>query len=108
MIIYYIDGNKYISKTNIPILKISSPDEQTPAYENLELGFKFWCDKGDVYHRLTGGDIYHRLTGPAIIWNDGYQEFWLNRKKYKNIHDWLLNHPNQTNAFQVEMLLKYT
>jgi hypothetical protein len=99
MIIFYIDGKKYTSKTNIPWLKVSSPDENTPAYENLVSGFKYWCEKGE---------IDHRLTGPSTIWADGYLEYWLNGKKYKNIHDWLKEHPNQSNAFQIEMLLKYT
>jgi hypothetical protein len=101
MIIYYIDGEKYIAKKyeNIPIYKISSPNENTPAYENLESGYKFWCKKGD---------INHRLTGPSSIWPDGYLEYWLNGKKYENVNDWLKHHPNKDNAFQVEMLLKYT
>jgi hypothetical protein len=101
MIIYYIDGEKFLTEDNsvIPLLEISSPNERTPAFENLESGFKFWC--------LNGG-IHHRLTGPAFIWDDGRVRFYLNDKRYDNVNDWLKVHPNQDNAFQVEMILKYT
>jgi hypothetical protein len=87
MIIYYIDGKKYIAKKyqNIPIYKISSPDENIPAYENLDSGFKYWCKKGD---------IFHRLTGPSTILADGTNYFYLNNKRYMNIREWINNHPN--------------
>jgi hypothetical protein len=102
MIVYYIDGKKFIAdKPNeIPVDEISSPDENTPAYENLETGFKFWCLKGQ---------IFHRLTGPASINDaDNSDAFWLNGTYYHNINSWFKAHPNQANAFQIEMLLKYT
>ncbi len=99
--VYYIDGEKYKTKEGykIPFDKISSPDENMPAYEDLESGEKLWSEKGR---------IWHRLTGPAIIRENGNNEFWLNGEYYQNVHDWLKAHPNQDNAFQVEMLLKYT
>jgi hypothetical protein len=102
--IYYIDGEKYTTDDHdkVPIYKISSPDEQTPAFEDLETGYKYWC---------LQGWIFQRLTGPARIYSEIHsdvEEFWLNDKKYTNIHDWLKAHPNQDNAFQIEMLLKYT
>jgi hypothetical protein len=99
--IYYIDDKTFTSDILdvIPFYKISSPDENTPALEDLKTGYKYWC--------LKGWKI-HRLTGPARICPNGSYDFFLNDKKYTNIHDWLKDHPNQTNAFQVEMLLKYT
>jgi hypothetical protein len=99
--IYYIDGKKFTTdKTHeIPLSKISSPDENTPAYENLETGYTVWCLKNCRWHRLTG---------PAVINSDGSEQFWLNDHAYKNVKDWLKDHPNQDNAFQIEMLLKYT
>jgi hypothetical protein len=127
MIIYYIDGEKFttdktheipLSKISspdentpawknlstgknheIPLKKISSPDENTPAWENLKTGEKLWCEKGY---------IFHRLDGPAFISSNGTKKFWLNDKRYDNSKEWLKAHPNQTNAFQVEMFLKYT
>jgi hypothetical protein len=96
---YYINGEKFTTDNyrEIPEYEISSPNEQTPAYERSD-GIKFWCKKGH---------ILHRLTGPTCISPDGYY-FYLNNKIYYNVKDWLKDHPNQTNAFQVEMLLKYT
>ena len=100
--IYYIDGEKFTTdtKNEIPRNEISSPDEITPALENLSTGVKIWGKKGF---------IWHRLTGPGIILSDGKKEFYLNDKCYfRNVKDWLADHPNQDNAFQVEMLLKYS
>jgi hypothetical protein len=101
--IYYIDGEKFIAEKYVfdlnKQLLISSPDEETPAFEELEIGYKYWCKKG--YH-------WHRLTGPAYIDYDGNYDFYLNDNAYKNVHDWLKDHPNQDNVFQVEMLLKYS
>jgi hypothetical protein len=99
MIIYYIDGKKYTTddEKEISWNNISSPDENTPAAENLKTGENLWCLKGDKWHRLTG---------PAYIWVD--YAYGLNGKRYYNIHDWLKDHPNQSNAFQIEMLLKHT
>jgi hypothetical protein len=101
MIVYYIDGEKFITDGGeIPFYEISSPDDQMPAYENLLTGFKLWRGKD---YRL------HRLIGPALIDTGGNKEFWLNDKLYENIHYWLKeHHSNQDNAFQIEMLLKYT
>jgi hypothetical protein len=98
--VYYVDGEKFTSETlnDVPSFEVSSPNENTPAYEQIN-GLKVWCLKN---WRL------HRLTGPAVINSDGSEQFWLNDQSYENIHDWLKDHPNQDNAFQVEMLLKYT
>jgi hypothetical protein len=99
--IYYIDGEKFLTDIRklIPWDVISSPNENTPAYEDINTGSKAWCEKGQ---------ILHRLTGPARIMVDGTCQFYLNGKYYENIHDWLKDHPNQDNTFQVEMLLKYS
>jgi hypothetical protein len=98
---YFIDGNEFTTQNyfEIPINQISSPNEQTPAFEDLKNKIKFWCLKGW---------LLHRLTGPAVIRSDGYKEFWLNGKYYKNVKDWLSDHPNQDETFQKEMLEKYT
>jgi hypothetical protein len=101
MIIYYIDGKKYTTDdwNEMSFDDISSPNENTPAIEYLKTGNKIWCLKGY---------ILHRLIGPARIFSDGREEFCLNGKYYHTIYTWLKEHPNQDNAFQVEMLLKYT
>jgi hypothetical protein len=93
---FYIDGKEFLTDdfNNIPRHDISSLDENTPAFENLETGYKRWCEKGN---------IWHRLTGPAIIWSDG-KEFWLNDQPYENVDEWLKYHPNQDEAFKKEML----
>jgi hypothetical protein len=100
MFVYYVDGERYTTDNDniIPRNIISSPDENTPAYEKIN-GPKVWCEKGY---------IWHRLTGPAFISPNGTELFFLNDWRYKNIHDWLKAHSNQDNAFQIEMLLKYT
>ena len=86
MLIYYIDGEKFISDdVHIPWLEISSPNENTPAFEHLEIDYKYWCEKG--YKR-------HRLIGPAHIRSDGSKFFFLNGKKYKNVKEWIKDHPN--------------
>jgi hypothetical protein len=80
MFIYYVDGKKFTTdnEDDIPWLDISSPDEEIPAYENLSNGFKSWCLKGD---------IWHRLIGPSEIFSDGAKWFCLNDKCYfENIH----------------------
>jgi hypothetical protein len=84
--VYYIDGEKYITdySNRIPLLEISSPNEQIPAFENLATGFRMWCLKGN---------IYHRLTGPARIWLDGRVWFCLNDKRYENVKEWIKDHP---------------
>jgi hypothetical protein len=99
--IYYIDGKKFTTDeyVNIPFDIISSPDENTPAWEDLTDGEKGWCKKGYVLHRLIG---------PAKIWADSDKWFYLNGIHYTNIKDWLKAHPNQDNTFQIEMLLKYS
>jgi hypothetical protein len=50
MFIYYIDGERYINEdfTEIPLNDISSPNENTPALEELKTGEKIWCKKGWV------------------------------------------------------------
>jgi hypothetical protein len=84
--VYYIDGKKFTTDDHaeIPIDEISSPDENTPAYEEIN-GFKVWCEK---YYR------WHRLTGPAFIPRNEKEEFWLNNREYDNVHAWLKDHPN--------------
>jgi hypothetical protein len=98
--IYYVDGEKFTTDNwdEIPWKEISSLDKNTPAFEHLLTGDKFWCLK---YY------LCHRLTGPALIDFDGTKYFYLNGKRYENIREWLKYHQNQDNAFQVEMLLKY-
>jgi hypothetical protein len=85
--VYYIDGEKFTTKesTEIELHKISSLDENTPVYENLLNGFKLWCNKWW---------IYHRLTGPARILSDKREEFWLDGKYYLTIKEWIKDHPN--------------
>jgi hypothetical protein len=87
MIIYYVDGKKFVTKIydDIPWLDISSPDENTPAYENKITGDRVWC---------MINLIRHRLTGPARMYSDGTEEFYLNGKCYENVKDWLKDHPN--------------
>ncbi len=99
--IYYIDGEKFTTDDHddIPRYKISSPDENTPAFEDLKTGHKYWC---------LEGNRWHRLTGPAIIRKNRSYSFWLNDEHFYSVEEWLKFHPNQTNAFQVEMLLKYS
>jgi hypothetical protein len=84
--IYYVDGEKYTTDDydEIPLDDISSPDESTPAYENLSNGFKFWCLKGR---------IWHRLTGPAYV-DNGIERFYLKDQRYENVKEWIKDHPN--------------
>ncbi len=98
--IYYIDGEKFTTDVydEIPRWVISSFDDITPAFETSS-GFKVWCEKGH---------IRHRLTGPAVIYADETVQFWLSGYYYENVKDWLVKHPNQDNTFKVEMLLKYS
>jgi hypothetical protein len=84
--IYYVDGEKFTTDSeDIPWKEISFPDEQTPAFENLLIGLKVWCERGW---------ILHRLMGPVRIWSDGTKEFWLNDKGYANVKEWIKDHPN--------------
>jgi hypothetical protein len=86
MFIYYIDGKKFIANDydDIPWLKISSPDEQTPAFKGYS-GRIYWCKKGN---------ILHRLMGPAKILSDGTEKFCLNGYYYKTVKEWIKDHPN--------------
>jgi hypothetical protein len=85
--VYYIDGKKFTADNyfDIPHYDTSSPNENTPAIENLSNGSKVWCKKGY---------IYHRLTGPAVITNDGEENFYINDRCYFDIQTWLKVHPN--------------
>jgi hypothetical protein len=85
--IYYIDGNKFTTNEyfNIPFEIISSPDENTPAFEDIYYWEKIWTKKGI---------IWHRLTGPAFIDSNGTKNYYLNGKPYFNIQNWLKDHPN--------------
>jgi hypothetical protein len=86
--IYYVDGEKFTTDDydEVPKYDVSSPDENTPAYESLEIGTKVWCKKG---WRL------YRLIGPAVVYINGDYNFWLDGKYYgKDINAWLKNHPN--------------
>jgi hypothetical protein len=98
---YYVNGEKFTTDdpNDMPLYEISSPDENTPAFEDLESSHKVWCEKDY---------IWHRLTGPAVIWPNEKYSFCLNNKIYDNVHDWLKDHPIQDNAFQVEMILKWS
>ncbi len=64
----------------IPWLRISSPDDNTPALEDLSDGYKFWCLKGYVWHRLTG---------PAEIYPNGNLLYGLNGRIFRNIKGWI-------------------
>jgi hypothetical protein len=85
--VYYIDGKKYTTNNfyKIPLDNISSLNENTPAFENLLNGYRFWCSKDR---------ILHRLTGTALIYHDKSEYFYLNDKSYVNIKEWINNHPN--------------
>ncbi len=85
--VYYIDGKKFTTDEYnvIPLFDVSSPDENTPAYENLETGQKLWCIKDG---------IWHRLSGPARTKSNGTYEFWLNDKYYETVKEWIKEHPN--------------
>jgi hypothetical protein len=85
--IYYVDGKKYTTDNADDIYWrwISSPNEDTPAFENTQTGEKYWCNKWW---------IYHRLSGPVYIWSNGKEGFWLNDKHYDNIKEWIKDHPN--------------
>jgi hypothetical protein len=85
--VYYIDGKKFTTNNygDIPRYEISSPNEETPAYEDTIAGYKEWHEKDW---------IIHRLTGPARIWPDGKEDFYLNDKRYENVKEWLKDHPN--------------
>jgi hypothetical protein len=78
MIVYYVNNKKYTHEDNnfVPWNEISSPDENTPAYENLKTGYKVWCEKGR---------IFHRLTGVALIRADKSEHFYLNDQPYENV-----------------------
>jgi hypothetical protein len=93
MIVYYIDGEKFTTEdyTIVSKLDISSPNEEIPAFENLESGYKFWC--------LTNL-CWHRLKGPAKFYSNGFKEFYLNGKCYENIREWIKDHPNPDLYFQ--------
>jgi hypothetical protein len=85
--VFYIDGMK-VPDDEFPVTPwelISSPDENTPAFENLETGFKSWCLKHYVLHRLTG---------PARILPNGACQFYLNGKNYETVKEWIVDHPN--------------
>jgi hypothetical protein len=87
MLIYYIDGEQYTTEEfdDIPLHDISSPDENTPAFQDTLTSEKLWCEKN---YR------WHRLTGPTLIRPDETVGFWLNDKKYHNVRDWIKDHPN--------------
>jgi hypothetical protein len=99
--IYYIDGKKFKTDNyqKIPWFDISSPNENTPAIQELNSEFKIWCKKSR---------FMHRLNGPAGISPTGTKYFYLNDKGYVDIQTWLKAHPNQDNSFQIEMLLKWS
>jgi hypothetical protein len=84
--VYYIDSEKFTTDycDNIPWDKISSPSEETPAFENLETGQKIWCEIRDRWHRLTG---------PARILPNETCQFYLNGKRYETIKEWIEDHP---------------
>jgi hypothetical protein len=73
--VYYINSEKFTTEIykEIPWRVISSPDEDTPAFEILG-NYKEWCKKGH---------IWHRLVGPARMWANDHKEFYLNGKYYE-------------------------
>jgi hypothetical protein len=86
--IYYIDGTKHlveIRNKKIPWKEISSPDEYTPALEDLSDGYKFYCEINEQIHRLTG---------PAEIYPNKRLLYGLNGRVFNNVNDWLKHHPN--------------
>ncbi len=93
--VYYIDGVKYLIENinkKIPWLRISSPDENTPALEDLSNGYKFFCEINEQIHRLTG---------PAEIYPDGNLLYGLNGRIFRNVNAWLKHHPNPELYFDV-------
>jgi hypothetical protein len=86
--VYYIDSEKFTTEiySKIPWRVISSPNEDTPAFEILGY-YKEWREKGWVHG-------WHRLVGPARMWKNEQDEFYLNGKYYENVKDWLKEHPN--------------
>jgi hypothetical protein len=94
--VYYVDGEKFITNLirNVPWDEISSFNEETPALEDLSDGYKEWCLKGR---------IRHRLTGPAVIWPNAnnVKDFYLNENYYKSVRDWINDHPNSDLYFQI-------
>jgi hypothetical protein len=96
---FYIDGKEFTTENddNIPWDDISSPNENTPAYEDLSTDLKIWFQKGNI----------HRLTGPAFIL-DNIKWFYLNSFCYYNdINGWLNAHPNQDETFKKEMIERW-
>jgi hypothetical protein len=85
--VYYVNGEYFTTdnEEEIPWTKISSPDENSPAFEDTLTGEKIWCEKG---YRC------HRLTGPASIRFDGKEYFYINDRCYFDIQTWLKDHPN--------------
>jgi hypothetical protein len=86
MFIYYVDGKKFTADNyfDIPRYHVSSLDESTPALQALNSQHKVWCEKGR---------IFHRLTGPGYIASNGTKYFYLNGKRYMNVREWFNNHP---------------
>jgi hypothetical protein len=81
--------------SDVPRYEISSPNEFIPAAKFSD-GYKFWWKKGYVWHRLLG---------PATINSIGEKFYYLNGKRYNNIHDWLNAHPIKMWLFQKLMLI---
>jgi hypothetical protein len=100
MIIYYTKHGKFetLDILDISFEDLHSVDDNTPSY---------YCDSSNDKCFSQNG-LFHRLNGPAQIFGNIQNRFWLNGIYYESIHDWLNDHPNQTNAFQVEMLLKWS
>lgn len=82
---------------DIPWGKLHSINDN-PAYEDLKFGIKNWYFEGKL----------HRETGPASIVPGKLEYFYLNGKYYKNVNDWLWDHPNKDENFQKEMREKYS
>jgi hypothetical protein len=45
-------------------------------------------EKNSMWTAHIKNGLYHRLDGPAIIWWDGYLEWWINGIKYKDKEEW--------------------
>jgi hypothetical protein len=87
MFVYYVNGQRFETDNfgKIPWFDISSPNENTPALEDLSDGYKEWCLKGR---------IRHRLIGPSVLYSNGNYDFFLNENYYETVNEWIKAHPN--------------
>jgi hypothetical protein len=50
---------------------------------------RFTIEKDTVQTRYLKNGKYHRVDGPAVIWWDGFLEWWIDGVQYKKLDDWL-------------------